>query len=166
MKPLLKSIALAVIVICALSFNKKETKPLESALNLKSINIDKVLSMHQFECRPSSDFNFDVETSIIKKIRGGSNIKTKVFIVDKTTGRKKLLAQENIQVKNFKDAIAIKDHGNNEHYVKNFKLVNGDKIVGSQNDNPYNFQELIQYDFIYNKYIRATNKLLHLKRSI
>ncbi len=167
MKPLIKNIAIAVIVICASSFNKKATKSLELDLNLKNINIDEVLAMHQFECRPSSDFIFDVETTLIKKIRGANNINAKIFIVDRTTGRKNLLAQENIQVKNFSDAIVIKDYSNDKLYEKVTKLVNGDKIVGNQqHDNLYRFQELVQYDFIYNKYIRSTNKLLQLKRSI
>ncbi|MDD7915566.1 hypothetical protein [Polaribacter ponticola] len=45
-------------------------------------------------------------------------------------------------------------------------LKNGDQIVGKSFKNLYSFQELIQFEVIYNSYIRSTNKLLDLKRSL
>ena len=166
MKPLKKIAALAVVLICVLSFIKKEKQPTTSTFNLESINIEDVLAKHQFECRPSSDFVFYVETDIVKKIRGANNINAKVFILDKATGRKNLLAQENLQVKKYDDAIAIKDHSFSNDNQKNTVLVNGDKIIGGSGDAPYSFNELVKYDAIYNSYIHSTNKLLRLKRSI
>jgi hypothetical protein len=165
MKPLKKFTALAVILIGIFSFSKKETKSLESSLNLEKINIVEVLSKQQFECRPSSDFMFYVETNLVKKIRGANNINAKVYILDKTTGKKNLLAQENIQINKFEGSIAIKDH-NATNVFKNSILENGDKIIGGSEKAPYAFDELVKYEAIYNGYINATNKLLRLKRSI
>lgn len=161
MKPLKKFMALAVILIGIFSFSKKEKKSLETALNLESINVVEMLSKQQFECRPSSDFMFYVETSLVKKVRGANNINAKVFILDKATGQKSLLAQENIQVKKFEDSIEIKDH-----IFEDSILDNGDKIIGGSEKSPYVFNDLVKYESIYNGYINSTNKLLRLKRSI
>ena len=164
MKPLKKFAALAVLLIGIFSFNKKESNLLEPALNLETINIEKVLTKQQFECRPSSDFIFYVETNLVKKIRGANNINAKVFIMNRATGRKNLLAEDNIQIKKFKDAVFLEEHENNN--MKKVFLENGDKIIGNFDKTPYAFNELVKYEAIYNSYINATNKLLNLKRSI
>lgn len=166
MKPLKKITALAVILICVFSFVKKENEKSKTKLKLRTINIENVLDKQHFECRPSSDYVFQVETSIVKKIRGANNINAKIFIIDKATGKKDLLAQENIQVQKFEDAIAITDHSLENLDLKITQLANGDKIIGGSEKGKYTFKELVNYDAIYNKYIHSTNKLLRLKRSI
>jgi hypothetical protein len=163
MKSLKKIAALAVIIISLFSFgSKKEIKSLD--LNLDKINVVEMLSQQQFECRPSSDFMFYVETSLIKKIRGANNINAKVYILDKSSGKMNLLAQENIQVNKFEGAIAIES--NNKNNFESIVLENGDKIIGGSEKAPYAFNELIKNEAIYNSYINATNKLLKLKRTI
>lgn len=164
MKPLRKIAALAVVLICVLSFIKKENETFKPALKLEFINIDNVLAEQQFHCRPTSDFAIYVETDLVKKIRGASNINAKVFIVDKISGRKNLLAQENILVKKFEDAIAIKDFSTNNDALST--LDNGDTIIGGSEKGQFTFEELVKYDAIYNSYINATNKLLNIQRSI
>lgn len=166
MKSLKKVAALAVILIGIFSFSKKENEPeLESSLNLEEINVVEMLSKQQFECRPSSNFMFYVEANLVKKIRGANNINAKVFILDKTSGKKSLLAEENIQVNKFEGAIAIDDHNENNIIIDSI-LENGDKIIGGSEKAVYAFDELVKYEAIYNSYINATNKLLRLKRSI
>lgn len=157
--------ALAVILIGIFSFSKKEDTSFKTALNLENINVVEVLSKQQFECRPSSNFIFYVETSLVKKIRGANQINAKVFILDKVSGSKSLLAQENVQINKFKDSIEIKDH-NSESAFMSSVLDNGDKVIGGSEKAPYNFNELIKYESIYNGYINSTNKLLKLNRSI
>lgn len=164
MKPLKKFAAIAVILIGIFSFSKNE-KPKEIALNLEGINVVKMLTEQHFECRPTSDFMFYVETNLVKKIRGANNINAKVFILDKSTGQKNLLAQENIQIKKYKDAIAL-DGFNSDQNLKVSILENGDKIIGGSESSLYAFSELVKYEEIYNSYINSTNKLLRLKRSI
>ncbi|APZ45678.1 hypothetical protein BW723_04910 [Polaribacter reichenbachii] len=165
MKPLKKVAALAVVLIGILSFSIKETNKVKPSLNLDEINIDELLSSKQFECRPDCDFTFNVETELIKKVRGGNNINAKVYITEKSTGKTSLLSQENIQIKKYKDAIAIEGLVSGDNF-KNTILENGDKIIGSSNDQQYAFEELIKNETIYNSYINATNELLRLKRSI
>lgn len=165
MKPLRKFTALAVILIGIFSFSKKESTSLKTALNLENINVVEVLSKQQFECRPSSDFIFYVETSLIKKIRGANHINAKVFILDKISGSKSLLAQENVQVNKFEDSIAIKDHNAESDFLSSV-LQNGDMTIGGSEKAPYAFNDLLKYESIYNSYINSTNKLLRLKRSI
>lgn len=167
MKPLRKFAALAVVLIGIFSFSKKENTSLKSSLNLDGINVIEVLTKQQFECRPSTDFMFYVETNLIKKIRGANNINARVYILDKATGKKNLLAQENIQVNKYKGSIAIEDHGEVNDFESSF-LVNGDKIIGGNftKKSPYSFSELIKHEAIYNSYINATNKLLKQNRSI
>lgn len=165
MKPLKKFMALAVILIGIFSFNKKENKSSTTALNLENINVVDVLSNQQFECRPSSDFIFYVETNLVKKIRGANQINAKVFILDKISGSKSLLAQENIQVNKFEDSIEIKDYSAEDNFMTSL-LENGDVIIGGSEKAPFAFNDLIKYESIYNGYINSTNKLLRLKRSI
>lgn len=165
MKPLKKITALAVILIGIFSFSKKENTTVKTALNLENINVVEVLSKQQFECRASSDFIFYVETDLVKKIRGASHINAKVFILDKVSGSKNLLAQENIQVNKFEDSIEIKDHNSEDAFIRSV-LKNGDKIIGDSNNTPFAFNELLKFESIYNGYINSTNKLLRLKRSI
>lgn len=165
MNSLKKFTALAVILVGIFAFASEDTKTPKSSLNLDEINVIEVLSNQQFECRPSSEFMFFVETNLVKKIRGASKINAKVYLLDKISGKKKLLASENIQINKFKDAIAIHEH-KTEKAFKNLVLSNGDKIIGGSEKATFSFEELIQYESIYNSYISATNKLLRLKRTI
>lgn len=165
MRPLKKVAALAVVLIGILSFSIKEHTTVKPTLSLDGINIDELLTKQQFECRPTSDFMFYVETDLVKKIRGANNINAKVYLLDKATGRKNLISQENIQIKKYQDAIAL-DGFNTDQNFKNTVLQNGDKIIGGSGESLYAFDELIKNETIYNGYINATNKLLRLKRSI
>ncbi len=158
-----KFLTLAFILICILSSNSKENKLLE--LNLAEINIIEVLFDQQFGCGPSSEFLFYVETNLIKKIRGANIINAKVYVLEKVSGRKKLLATENIQVNKFKGAIAIQEH-NIERTFKSYLLDNGDKVLGGSEKLTISFNKLIKYESIYNSYLNATDKLLGKQRSI
>lgn len=165
MTPLKKVAALAVVLIGIFAFNKAENTTVVSSLNLEKINVIKTLSKQQFECRPSSDFMFYVETKIVKKIRGANNVNAKVYILDKVSGKKALLANDNVQINKFEGAIELKDHNETVDF-KSSIIKNGDLIIGSSEKAPFAFDDLIQYESIYNSYLNATNKLLRLKRSI
>ena len=165
MKSLKKIAALAVVLIGIFAFSTKTAPLPKSSLNLEAINVVDMLSKQQFECRPSSDVMFYVETNIVKKIRGANNINAKVYLVDRASGNKSLLAVENLQINKFEGAIAIGHHDVIDGFAPT-KIANGDKIIGSLEKAPYSFKELIKYEAIYNAYINATNKLLDLKRTI
>ena len=165
MKPLRKVAALAVLLVGIFAFSKAEMSSEKPSLNLDNINVIETLSKQQFECRPTSDFMFYVETDLVKKIRGANNVNAKVYILDKVSGRKALLADENIQIKKFEGAIELKDHSASTNF-KSSLIKNGDLIIGNNEVAPYTFNELIQYESIYNSYLNSTNKLLRLKRSI
>lgn len=165
MKPLKKVAALAVVLVGIFAFHKAENTPKASSLNIQNVNVIETLSKQQFECRPVSDFMFYVETDLVKKIRGANNVNAKVYILDKSTGQKALLADENIQIKKFEGAIELKDHSA-EGSLKNEIIQNGDVLIGGSDKAPFTFDELIQYESIYNSYLNSTNKLLNLKRSI
>jgi hypothetical protein len=144
----------------ALSFNKKQ-KINNSTLNE---NIVKIFSeSKKFECKPSRAFQLQVETDITKRIRGAYNINAKIFIIEISTGDKKLVSQENLQVKKFEGSIISEENKTNK---KTSKLPNGDLILGGSDQTPCEFNNLIKYDAVYYSYINATNKLLNLKRSI
>lgn len=165
MEPLKKFMALAVILIGIFSFSKKEDISSKTALNLENINVVDILSNQEFECRPSSEFIFFVETSLVKKIRGANQINAKVYILDKLTGSKSLLAQDNVQINKFEGSIEIKDYNTDNNLISKV-LENGDKIIGGSENSPYSFNDLLEYESIYNSYINSTNKLLKLNRSI
>lgn len=166
MKPLKKVAALAVMLLFVLSFINKKSESTNIELVNNSINVKELLKKQERECRPTSDFCFQVESNLIKKIRGASKINTKVFIVDNATGKRNLVSQENIQVKKFEDAIAIKDYSPSSKETKSILLPNGDKIIGGSSESPYAFEDLVKNETIYNSYVNSTNKLLRLKRSI
>ena len=147
MKPLKKVTALAVVLVGIFAFHKADYTPAKTSLNLNNINVIETLSKQQFECRPVSDFMFYVETDLVKKIRGANNINAKVYILDKSTGQKALLADENIQIKKFEGAIELKDHSE-EGSFKNEIIQNGDILTGSSEKAPFTFDELIQYESI------------------
>lgn len=165
MKSLKKVAALALLLVGVFAFHKDELTPAKTSLNLQNINVIETLSKQQFECRPVSDFMFYVETDLVKKIRGANNINAKVYILDKNTGQKALLAYQNIQISKFKGAIELKDYSKSTT-LKNEIIKNGDVLIGSSEKAPFSFNELIQYESIYNSYLHATNKLLSLNRSI
>lgn len=160
MTPVKKTAALAIILLLALSFNKKEEI---NDLNLKVHNIEAISEFIDFACKPSRSFQLHVETDITKRVRGAYNISAKVFVTEIATGNKKLVSQENLQVKKFEGSIISQESNTN---YKTYKLPNGDLILGGSKNAPCEFNNLIQYDAVYYSYINATNKLLNLKRSI
>jgi len=165
MKPLKKFTAVAVLLIGILAFSKNKSTKTDLSLNLDEINVEEILSKQEKEGRTPANFSFYVETDLVKKIRGASNINAKVYILDKSTGKKSLLAEENIQIKKYQDAIALGGFDINQN-LKSTILENGDKIIGSSEKTPFAFDKLVKYETIYNDYIDASNKLLRLKRSI
>jgi hypothetical protein len=165
MKSLKRIMALAVILVGIFSFSKREAETVKSSLNLEGINVREMLSKQQFECRPTSDFMFYVEANLVEKVRGANNINAKVYLLNKVSGQKKLLASENVQINKFKGAIAIQSHKTDKEF-KTFVLGNGDKIIGGSVKTTFSFDELIKYEAIYNSYIKSTNKLLKLERTI
>jgi hypothetical protein len=168
MKSLKKVMAIAVLLIGFFSFStesfgtKDKINP-ESYLNLEEINIFEMLSKQQFECRPSSEFMFYVETNLVKRMRGANEINAKVYFFDKLFGKKLLLANEIVQIKTFQGAIV---NHTSENVFKPIRLKNGDTIIDTVTKTPYSFIELLQFESIYNSYISATNNLLALKRTI
>jgi hypothetical protein len=164
MKILKKTTAIALLLIGIFSFSKVENTTPKSSLNLEEINVIQTLSSQEMECRPSSELLFYVETKLVKKSRGSSTINASIYVLNRVSGQSNLLANENIVVPFHKDAVL--------HYdtlpsgCEKIELTNGDKIIGSNTQTPYCFNELINYEAIYNSYNRATNKLLHINRTL
>ena len=154
--------SLALLLILFSSFSKVEKTTAKATLNFEKINVVQILSAQEFGCRPSAELTFYVETTLVKKFRGYSKINASVFALNRLSGESSLLANENIIVPSHKDAVL--------HYNKTASdcektiLTNGDRIVGSQTNTKYCFNELIKHEVIYNSYIRSTNKLLDIQR--
>ncbi|PQJ79946.1 hypothetical protein [Polaribacter porphyrae] len=164
MKPLKNFTALAVILIGIFSFSKVENKKTNTTLDLSKVNVTESLSKLQFDSR-SSDYLFYVDTDIIKKIRGASTINAKVYIVEKASGKKNLLASENLQVLNYSGAVSVYEHDNIDNY-KSIVLSNGDEFLKTNTKAPFSLSNLLKYESIYRSYISSTNDLLDLERSI
>jgi hypothetical protein len=156
----LKLLALLLIVIFSFSKVKKTTP--KATLNFEKINIVQILSEQEFECRPSAELTFYVESTLVKKFRGYSTINATVFALNRFSGESSLLANENIIVPFHKDAVLHYDKTKSD--CEKTILTNGDRIVGSQINTKYCFNELIKHEVIYNSYIRSTNKLLDIQR--
>ena len=158
---MIKSLALLLILFS--SFSKVEKITAKATLNFEKINVVQILSAQEFGCRPSAELTFYVETTLVKKLRGYSTINASVFALNRFSGESSLLANENIIVPFHKDAVLRYDKTKSE--CEKTILTNGDKIVGSQINTKYCFNELIKHEVIYNSYIRSTNKLLDIQRT-
>ena len=161
----LKSIsALLILLIGIFSFTSFEKSTPISNLNLDEVDIIQVLSEQEYECRPSTEIMFFVESSLVKKSRGSSTINTNVYLLDRVSGKSKLLANENIIIPNHKDAIIHYDTEISN--CEKIELSNGDKTLGSNTYAPYCFNELIKYKTIFKSYVRSSNKLLSMNRTL
>jgi len=162
MKSIKKIAVLLIIVIGIFSFAKLEGKTVKSKVNLEEVNVVALLSKQELGCRPSNEVMFYVDTEIVKKHRGFSEISAKVYIVDRVSGAKNVLSNGHILLPYHKETL-IGDH----EEVTNAQwtaLKNGDKILASSKPSTYDFKELIKYQVVYDSYIRATNKLLKINR--
>lgn len=155
---------LAVILIGIFSFSKSESTSTALALNLDELNLEEILSKQVFECRPSEQFAFYVETDLVKKYRGYSKIKASVYVLDRFSGASNLLTNQQVIVPNHKDtSLRLNENGVNKN---NITLPNGDKIVGGNINSKYSFDKLIQYETIYRNYVAASNNLLDMHRTL
>ena len=165
MKSLKRVAGISLILIGLLSFSKAENKNLKENLNLEKINVEQSLFDLESSCRPSSELLFYVETEIVKKSRGFNTVNASVYVLDKVSGASNLLANENLIISNYKDAVL--DYGSELFDFNDMVLTNGDKIVGNNLINtPYRFNELIKYEAVYNSYLKSTNKLLKINRAL
>jgi hypothetical protein len=161
----LKSIsALLILLIGIFSFTSFEKSTPISNLNLDEVDVIQMLSEQEYECRPSSEVMFFVETGLVKKSRGSSTINTSVYVLDRVSGKSKLLANENIIVPTHKDTFLHYDTAISN--CEKIELSNGDKTLGSNINAPYCFNELIKYKTIYKSFVRYYNKLLNRDRTL
>lgn len=162
---ILKNLTLVfVLFIGVLAFSKAKSTTEKAPLNLDTINVIQTLASQELECRPTSELFFYVETNLVKKSRGFSTINASIYVLDKTSGLSNLLANDTIVVPFHKETVLDFDTVPNNG--KSAVLANGDTIMGSNTKAPFSFKELIQYEKIYNSYNNATNKLLHMQRTL
>ncbi|WP_026777336.1 hypothetical protein [Polaribacter sp. Hel_I_88] len=159
MKKIKNIIVTTLILIGLFAFKKAEDTPILLKTAEKQ-QIIKILSAQEFGCRPSSEFNIYVETTLLKKYRGYAKIKAKVFVLDKLSNKKSMLVSEDVLVANYKDSYLNynKLTGNS----KTTELQNGDIIINENENTTFKLEDLLSYDFIYNRYTIATNKLLNI----
>lgn len=164
MKPLKKAIALFVLILGIFAFTSKENT-IEKAnldLNLENIDVLQLLEEQRLACRPSAEYSFFVETTLKEKLRGANAVEAKVFILENKTGKSNFISSETIIVPKFSGAVHL-DHVSN-NVTSSKSLINGDKVVNSQT--ALSLKDLERFEVIKNSYIKSTNELLDLKRSI
>jgi hypothetical protein len=163
MKTIKKITALFVLLVGIFSFTRIESNPAKNSVNLNQIDVIETLNNEYFECRPSSKIMFYVESTVLKKYRGYNVVKADVKLLDRISGKSRLLASKNVVIPFSKDAILeiveINDTSNN------IILKNGDTLLNAEKTNDYHFNDLVQYSSIYNSYINSTNKLLNTTRA-
>tara|TARA_R110002050_G_scaffold167746_1_gene298760 strand:- start:3254 stop:3733 length:480 start_codon:yes stop_codon:yes gene_type:complete len=159
MKKIKNILAVTVLLVGLFAFNKANTNPI-ILKNIKKEKIVKTLSAQEFGCRPSSELNFYVETTLIKKYRGYAEIEAKVFVLDKTTNQKSMLTSENVIVANHKDSLINYDKIINNSETT--ELENGHIIIHNEENTSFNLVNLLDSELIYNRYITSTNKLLNI----
>lgn len=163
MKPLKLTAFFAVLLIGLFSFNKSEK--LNQPLNIDNLNVVEILSSQDLDCRPTSDYLFYVETSLVKKERGFSTVNASIYMKERATGNYSLIASENVAIPFHKGMISL----NYEKASRDCEVVefeNGDIIVGNAQLGDYCFNELIKHEIVFNSYVNSTNKLLGLDRTI
>lgn len=160
MKPLVKTLALFVLIVGIFAYTSKEetTENLALDLNLETVNVLDVLSEQSLSCRPSADFSFFVETNVKERLRGATSIEAKVYVTEKESGKTALVSNETVLVPSFEGSLLV------EEGDINITLQNGDNIIASESE--VSLKELMQFETIRNSYIKSTNKLLDMQRSI
>mgnify|MGYP003626029430 CR=1 FL=1 len=159
MKKIKNILAVTVLLVGLFAFKKADTNPI-LLKSLEKEKIVKMLSAQEFGCRPSSELNFYVETTLLKKYRGYAKIEAKVFVLDKLTNQKSMLASENIIVANYKDSFINYDKIINTSATT--ELENGHIIIHNEKDTEFKLANLLNSELIYNRYITSTNKLLDI----
>ena len=159
MKPLKNAIALVVLLIGIFAFTSKENTTNQTQLDVNSINVLEILSEQNYECRPSLDYQFYVETDVNEQLRGATSVSTKVYIMEKKSGKTGLLTNETVIVPKFQGTLLLEENSSNN------ELKNGDQIV-NKSTSKFSLKELSEFETIYNSYIKSTNKLLEINRSI
>lgn len=162
MKLIKNKIPFLIILVGIFSFTSinKDT----SKINFNNIDIIKVLSKEEFQCRPSSEFMFYVESSLLKKQRGFNIVKAEVFILNRSSGDKAVLASEEVIIPNSSETIL--QFENSISIPSEYLSKNGDFSIKNNSNTPFSLRELIVYNSIYSSYINSTNKLLKLERSL
>lgn len=158
MKPLKKLAALLVLLLGIFAFTSKTNTAENSNLDLNTIDVLNVLLDQNTSCRPNSNYSFFVETELVEKVRGASTIEAKVFILEKSTGSIAKISDEIIMVPNFKGTQLL------ENSLSTKKMDNGDEIIETKSD--FSLKSLQKFETINNSYIKSTNNLLNLNRSI
>jgi hypothetical protein len=155
---------LLTLVVGISSFSTKENINTTAAINLEAFNVEQMLSQQELGCRPTSGLQFYVKSELVAKSRGLSTINAQIYVFDKNSGQSNLLAEENIMIPSYKDAVLNYDSSieNSEITV----LKNGDKIIDGNTTALFTFSELVKYETIYNSYIKSTNKLLNIHRTL
>ncbi|PQJ81294.1 hypothetical protein [Polaribacter glomeratus] len=164
MKNLKKIAVLALLLIGFFAFSKAEKTTSKTSLNIDAINIVKALSNQELECRPTSNFLFYVEATLVKKSRGSSTVNATIFVLDRVSGQYNSVANENIVVPFHKESVLQYDIVKSN--CNKITLANGDKIIGSTQPAAYCFSDLIKYEVVFNSYNSAINKLLHINRTL
>lgn len=163
MKLAKKIITLSIALLAVFSFAKfKKNKNLTSNVNLEKVDVIALLSQLESGCRPPNKVMFYVDTEIIKKHRGFSEISARIYITDRISGASNELSSTHILLPYYKDAVIV-----NHEKITNGNLItiqNGDKIIVDGKKAAYSFNELISFKTIYNSYLRSSNKLLHFKK--
>jgi hypothetical protein len=154
MKSLKKIIILLVLLVAIFSFSKVENTEIQLKSHTEGLNIIDILSKQKYECRPSSEYLFYVE-SYLSNDRTPT-IKAEIYMLNRKTNKSSLLADEKIKVSN---------NELNTHTSPEF-LKNGDKIISNSDQDLYSFKELLEFETIYSSYVSSTNKLLNLNRSL
>ncbi len=163
MKPIKRTILLSIFLVAIFSFAKfKKNKNLTSNINLEKVDVIAQLSKLESGCRPSNEVMFYVETEIIKKYRGFSEINAKIYVLDRISGVSTEISSGYIVIPYHKDTV-IDNHIKTENSSW-IELQNGDKIIKENNKASYSFNKLIKYTTVYNNYIKSTNKLLSITR--
>ena len=158
MKPLKKLAALLVLLLGIFAFTSKTNTTENSNLDLNTIDVLNVLLEQNTSCRLNSNYSFFVETELVEKVRGASTIEAKVFIIEKSTGSIAKISDEIIMVPNFKGTQLL------ENSLSTKKMDNGDEIIETKSD--FSLKSLQKFETINNSYIKSTNNLLSLNRSI
>lgn len=107
-------------------------------------------------------FNFTTESDFIEGNSGCYTVNVRVYLTNLETGQKSLVASDNVKVG---------DCSQNENKINNtlnkcdiYVLENGHQIVSNNVETPYCVAELIDYEIIYNSYIKSIDDLLKARK--
>lgn len=137
---------LCIVILALFSFSKLEKNP--AKFDLEDIDIIDLLTEQKYECRPSESYMFWVDSKVFKETKEANSVNVKIYICDRNSSEKELLAEENIKLEHYHN-LKTMSTASREILASASKKSN----IYNIHKTPYGFYELMKFESIHRSYL-------------